>query len=86
MSLIMAVSHVLHSYIKESEVPPLLKNTSLSCVVLKIKAELDQAGANHVIQKYPNFFHPMFVKLEEHVLSAGRYDKMKMSLIQDLCL
>lgn len=64
--------------LKICDVPQLVKNTALSCTVLKIKAELDQfmaglneAGVLHVIQKYPDLLRPMFVASESDSLSAG---------------
>lgn len=49
------------AHLKQSEVPQLVKTASVSCAILKIKAELDQfmlglneAGVFHVIQKYPD--------------------------------
>lgn len=63
--------------LKKCDVPQLVKNTALSCTVLKIKAELDQfmaglneAGVLHVIQKYPDLLRPMFVSSQSS-LSAG---------------
>ena len=66
------------AHLKQSEVPQLVKTTCVSCSILKIKAELDQfmlglneAGVLHVIQKYPDLFHPLLLRSQEIVLSAG---------------
>ena len=47
--------------------------------ILKVKSELDQfmagiqeAGTLHVIQKYPEYFRPMFVASVTDPLNAGK--------------
>ena len=60
------------------DVPHIVNSVALYATILKIKAILDQfmagldeAGVLKAIKAYPSFFKSLFIRSEEHQITAG---------------